>query len=150
MRPDAPQFKTPADAVRWLNGKTVAVPQGSCSDRIAQATFQRIGIKPGTYLNQPIDVITTSFQNHNLDGAVVWEPTASHLVDAGLARRVASGTLATQTDAGFLEMSEQLLQDRPDVAEALAEGRARRAALPGRTRRTRTRSCRWRSTRPTG
>ena len=91
---------------------------GSCADRIAQATFQRIGIKPGSYLNQPIDVITTSFQNHNLDGAVVWEPTASHLVDAGLARRVASGTLATQTDAGFLEMSEQLLQERPDVAEA--------------------------------
>jgi sulfonate transport system substrate-binding protein len=118
VRPDAPQFKTPADAVRWFGGKTVAVPQGSCSDRIAQATFQRIGIKPGTYLNQPIDVITTNFQNHNLDGAIVWEPTASHLVDAGLARRVASGTLATQTDAGFLVMSEQLLEDRPDVAEA--------------------------------
>jgi NitT/TauT family transport system substrate-binding protein len=118
VRPDAPAFRTAADAVRWLNGKTVAVPQGSCSDRVAQATFQRIGIKPGSYLNQPIDVITTSFQNHNLDGAIVWEPTASHLVDAGLARRVASGTLATQTDSGVRVMSEDLLAQRPDVAEA--------------------------------
>src|SRR5262245_37798449 len=34
-RPDAPQFKSPEDAIKWLNGKTVAVPKGSCTDRFA-------------------------------------------------------------------------------------------------------------------
>src|SRR4051812_15854290 len=80
-RPDAPRFATQKDAIAWMAGKTVAVPQGSCTDRIAQATFQRIGIAPGQYLNQSLDVITSSFQSHKIDAAVVWEPTASRLVN---------------------------------------------------------------------
>src|SRR5882762_199504 len=41
VRNDAPQFKNDRDAIRWLDGKTVAVPKGSCTDRFAQATFKR-------------------------------------------------------------------------------------------------------------
>ena len=29
VRDDAPQFKSPDEAIKWLNGKTVAVPKGS-------------------------------------------------------------------------------------------------------------------------
>ena len=55
MRADAPRFTDQAAAVRWMNGKTVATPQGSCTDRIAQATFQKLGVKPKQYLNQSLD-----------------------------------------------------------------------------------------------
>src|SRR6266513_4747654 len=31
VRNDAPQFKNDQEAIRWLDGKTVAVPKGSCT-----------------------------------------------------------------------------------------------------------------------
>jgi NitT/TauT family transport system substrate-binding protein len=117
VRADAPQFPDQASAVKWMNGKTVATPQGSCTDRIAQATFQKLGVKPKQYLNQSLDVIASSFKSHKIDAAIVWEPTASRLVNAGLAKRVASGALAHEDDAGYLVMSKQLLDQRPDIAE---------------------------------
>ena len=118
VRPDAPRFATQRAAVQWMDGKTVATPQGSCTDRIAQATFINLGVKPKEYLNQPLDVISSSFQNGKIDAAIVWEPTASRLVNHGLARRVASGAFAKQRDAGYMLMSKQLLDERPDIAEA--------------------------------
>ena len=39
-RTDAPDFKAPEEALKWLDGKTVAVPKGSCTDRFAQAVFK--------------------------------------------------------------------------------------------------------------
>jgi len=30
---DAPEFKTRQEALRWLDGKVVAAPKGSCPDR---------------------------------------------------------------------------------------------------------------------
>ena len=66
-RPDAPQFKSPEEAIKWLNGKTVAVPKGSCTDRFAQAVFKRFDIKPSEYLNQSIEVITSGFRAKKLD-----------------------------------------------------------------------------------
>ena len=32
--------------IKWLDGKTVAVPKGSCTDRFAQATFKKANIQP--------------------------------------------------------------------------------------------------------
>ena len=118
VRNDAPQFADQKAAVKWLDGKTVATPQGSCTDRIAQATFEQEGVKPKEYLNQSLDVISSGFESGKIDGAIVWEPTASRLVNAGIARRVGSGSLLDTLDAGFLVMSKDLLDQRPDVAEA--------------------------------
>ena len=36
VRTDAPEFKSPDEAIKWLSGKTVAVPKGSCTDRFAR------------------------------------------------------------------------------------------------------------------
>lgn len=116
-RPDAPNFAGQRDALAWFNGKTVATPQGSCADRIAQATFDAVGVKPNAYLNQSIEVITSSFQNHTIDAAVIWEPTASKLVNAGLAKRVASGALADQHDGAFLVMDKEFADKHPDAAK---------------------------------
>jgi NitT/TauT family transport system substrate-binding protein len=117
VRNDAPQFADQQAAIAWMDGKVVSTPQGSCTDRIAQATFQQEGVEPREYLNQSLDVIASSFESDKIDAAIVWEPTASRLVNAGLARRVGSGSLLGALDAGFLVMSKQLLDERPDVAE---------------------------------
>jgi len=121
VRNDAPEFGSQEEALKWLDGKKVAVPQGSCADRIAQGTFQKLGIEPGKYLNQSIDVITSNFESGRIDAAIIWEPTAARLVNEGLARRVASGVLPGEPDAAFLLMDKQLIDERPDVARAWLE-----------------------------
>jgi NitT/TauT family transport system substrate-binding protein len=117
-RNDAPQFQDATQALRWLDGKTVAVPKGSCTDRYAQATFKKLGVNPKEYLNQNIEVITSNFRAGKLDAAVIWEPTASRLVHEGLARRIASGASVQENDGGFLAMRADLIKQRPDVVKA--------------------------------
>jgi len=116
-RNDAPQFKTPREALQWLSGKQVAVPKGSCADRFAQAVFKKEKVEPGAYLNQNIEVITSGFRAGKIDAAVVWEPTASRLVGEGLARRIASGASVGENDAAYLTMRRELIEQRPDVAK---------------------------------
>lgn len=118
VRTDAPQFKTSKEAIQWLNGKQVAVPKGSCTDRFAQVVFASQKVEPAAYLNQNIEVITSGFRAGKLDAAVMWEPTASRLVQEGLARRIASGATVNENDAGFLAMRADLITQRPDVAKA--------------------------------
>jgi NitT/TauT family transport system substrate-binding protein len=120
-RNDAPKFKDATEALKWLDGKTVAVPKGSCTDRYAQATFKKLNINPKEYLNQNIEVITSNFRAGKLDGAVIWEPTASRLVQEGLARRIASGVSVKENDGGFLGMRADLIKQRPDVVKAWLE-----------------------------
>ncbi|MDH5538869.1 MAG: NrtA/SsuA/CpmA family ABC transporter substrate-binding protein [Rhizobacter sp.] len=117
-RPDAPDFKDGKEAIKWLNGKRIAVPKGSCTDRFAQAVFRKESITPEAYLNQNIEVITSGFRAGKLDAAVIWEPTASRLVQEGLAKRIASGATVGENDAGFLAMRADLIKQRPDVVKA--------------------------------
>ena len=121
MRTDAPQFKSSEEALKWLDGKTVAVPKGSCTDRFAQAVFKEKSIKPSEYLNQSIEVITSGFRAKKLDAAVMWEPTASRLVLEGLARKVASGASVNELDGGFMVMPQALIEQRPDIVKAWLE-----------------------------
>jgi NitT/TauT family transport system substrate-binding protein len=117
-RTDAPKFNSPDEALQWLDGKTVAVPKGSCTDRFAQAVFKQKNIKPSEYLNQSIEVITSGFRAKKLDAAVIWEPTAARLVQENLARRVASGVSVNERDGGFMVMPAALIKQRPDVVKA--------------------------------
>jgi len=118
VRNDAPDFKSPDEAIKWLSGKTVAVPQGSCADRFARAVFKRMDIQPDQYLNQNIELITSGFRAGKIDAAVVWEPTASHLVLDGLARKVATGASVNELDGGYMIMPQALITQRPDVVKA--------------------------------
>jgi NitT/TauT family transport system substrate-binding protein len=117
-RTDAPAFKTAKEGIKWLDGKRVAVPKGSCTDRFAQAVFKKESITPDAYLNQTIEVITSGFRAGKIDAAVVWEPTASRLVQEGLAKRIASGASVGEADGGFLTMRADLITQRPDIVKA--------------------------------
>ena len=114
-------IREPKEAVEWLNGKTVAAPKGSCTDRFARAVFKKENVNPGSYLNQNIELITSGFRAKKLDGAVVWEPIASRLVAEGLARRVATGNDFGENDGAFIDMRADLIQQRPDVVKAWLE-----------------------------
>jgi NitT/TauT family transport system substrate-binding protein len=121
VRTDAPQFQSPDEAIKWLNGKSVAVPKGSCTDRFAQAVFKRFKIAPSEYLNQSIEVITSGFRAKKLDAAVMWEPTTSRLVLEKLARKVATGASVNENDGGFMVMPRALIEQRPDVVKGWLE-----------------------------
>jgi NitT/TauT family transport system substrate-binding protein len=121
VRTDAPQFKSSEEAIKWLDGKTVAVPKGSCTDRFAQAVFKKFNIKPSEYLNQSIEVITSGFRAKKLDAAVMWEPTTSRLELENLARKVATGASVNENDGGFMVMPQALIEQRPDIVKAWLE-----------------------------
>jgi NitT/TauT family transport system substrate-binding protein len=118
VRNDAPRFANPTEAIKWLHGKEVAVPKGSCTDRYAQAVYKKYGVEPKAYLNQNIEVITSNFRAGKIDAAVIWEPTASRLVLEGLARRAITGVTPQENDGGFLAMRYDLIRQRPDVVKA--------------------------------
>jgi NitT/TauT family transport system substrate-binding protein len=122
VRNDAPKFNNGMEAVKWLDGKITSAPHGACTDRFARLAFDKAGIKPGRYLNQNIEVITTNFRAGKLDAAAIWEPTATKIAKAGLARRAASGEDFDALDGAFIVMLNDLIQQRPDVVEAWMEG----------------------------
>lgn len=117
-RPDAPKFNNATEGIKWLEGKRVAIPLGSCADRFAQSAFKKQGVTPAAILNQNIEVITSGFRAGKIDAAVIWEPTASRLVQEGLARRIATGETVNETDAAYLTMRADLIKQRPDVVKA--------------------------------
>ena len=117
-RPDAPAFANAEAGIKWLEGKRLAVPAGSCADRFGQAVLKKYSVKPDSYLNQNIEVITSNFRAGKIDAAVIWEPTASRLVQEGLAKRVATGVSVGESDGAFLTMRADLIKARPDVVKA--------------------------------
>ncbi len=121
VRNDAPQFKDGQEAVKWMAGKDTSSPHGSCTDRFARLAFKKAGIEPKSYLNQNIEVITTNFRAGKLDAAVIWEPTATKIVQSGLARRAASGEDFDALDGGLLIMLNDLITQRPDVQRGWLE-----------------------------
>lgn len=121
VRNDAPKFSSGTEAVKWMAGKDTSSPHGSCTDRFARTAFKQLGVQPKSYLNQNIEVITTNFRAGKLDAAVIWEPTASKIVHAGLARRAASGEDFNAHDGAFMIMLADLIKQRPDVVRGWME-----------------------------
>lgn len=121
VRPDAPEFKSSKEALKWLEGKVVAVPKGSCADRFFQDVLQRENVKPKEILNQPIGVITTNIRAKKLDGGCTWEPNGSAISTfsgEGLARIVATGYPWGEADSGGLVVRKDFMDKNPEVVKA--------------------------------
>ena len=116
-RNDAPKFANANDAIKWLSGKQIAIPKGSCADRFADVIFKKGNVQPAAYLNQNIEVVTSGFRAGKLDATVIWEPVASRLAKDGLARRILSGSNFNEMDGSFLVMRAELIKQRPDVVK---------------------------------
>jgi NitT/TauT family transport system substrate-binding protein len=119
-RMDAPDFKTPLEAMQWLNGKLVASPWGSCADKFMRIAMEKLGIKPADYLNQGIEIISTNLRVKKIDAAAVWEPTASrvgNLAGEGIAKLVATGAVCGDRDVGMMMMRGEFIDKHPDLAK---------------------------------
>jgi len=120
VRTDAPQFKSALEAVKWLDGKVVATPRGSCADRFLRQVIEMTGIKPKEVLNQSIEVIATNFRTKRIDAAALWEPSVSRIGDfvgEGIAREVATGHAWDMPDGGFIAMREDFTKARPEIVK---------------------------------
>jgi NitT/TauT family transport system substrate-binding protein len=118
VRPDAPALNSPAEAVEWLADKRLAVPSGTCADVFVARLLGEYGVHPALLLDQNIDVLPTSWRMGKIDAAAVWEPEATQLITAGLARRMLSGKDVGRKSASFVVVRAELLRERPDVARA--------------------------------
>lgn len=118
VRSDAPKFKDRASAFKWLSGKVVAAPKGSCADRFMQVVLNKEHIKPDAYLNQGNEVIVSNFRAKKLDGAVTWEPYIGKLVADGLVKIVTNGEPYDENNVTFVMMRADLIKARPDVVKA--------------------------------
>lgn len=124
VRADAPQFKSPQEAVKWLDGKVLATPRGSCADRFLRQLIEMSGIKPKEVLNQSIEVIATNFRAKRIDAAALWEPSVSRIGDfvgEGIAREVITGHNYNMPDGGFIAMREDFVKKQPEIAKAWLE-----------------------------
>ncbi|WP_066332716.1 tripartite tricarboxylate transporter substrate-binding protein [Azohydromonas lata] len=101
-----------------LQGAQLAAPRDSCADRFARELLSTRQVAPAAYLGQNIEIISSNLRAGRIDAAAVWEPVATRLVQEGVARRIASGRDLGLEDGGFLLMRADLLQRRPDVAQA--------------------------------
>lgn len=117
VRADAPQFKSSEEAFKWLNGKTIAAPKGSCADRFMNVVLAKENIKPDAYLNQGIEVMISNFRAKRLDAAVTWEPYVGKMVSEGLARIVTNGEPYKENNVTFVVMRGDLIKARPDIVK---------------------------------
>jgi NitT/TauT family transport system substrate-binding protein len=121
VRSDAPAFKSADEAVKWLDGKVLATPRGSCADRFLRQVVEMKGIKPKEVLNQSIEVIATNFRAKRLDAAALWEPSVSRIGDfvgEGIAREVVTGHPFGMPDGGFIAMREDFTRKQAETAKA--------------------------------
>ena len=121
VRADAPDFKTPQEAVKWLDGKTIATPKGSCADRFLGNVIEKTHIKPEAIMNQSLEVLSTNLRAKKLDAVALWEPTASrigNLVGEGIAKYAITGHAFDIPDSGYIAMRDDFMTQRPDVVKA--------------------------------
>lgn len=120
VRADAPDFNSPEEAFKWLDGKVLATPKGSCADRFLRVVVKETGTHPKEVLNQSLEVIATNFRVNKIDAAVLWEPTVSrigNLAGEGGAKIVATGYNLSIPDAGFLAMRADFIEKHPEAAK---------------------------------
>ncbi len=117
VRSDAPKFKDAREAMKWLDGKTVGVPKGSCADRLGQHMFEKEGVKVKWQQMQG-EVIVTSLQAKRIDAALVYEPHISKAMFDGHGRYVASAALYGEEDANVVLMRKDFVDANRAAAVA--------------------------------
>lgn len=114
---DAPDFSNYKDAIKWLEGKTIGVPRGSCADRLAQVIMNQEGIHV-TWQQMQAEVVVTSLQAGKIDAAAVYEPHSSKAVFDGYAKYAISSNPFHELDANAIVMRQDFIESNRDVAKA--------------------------------
>ena len=117
VRSDAPQFKDHREAIKWLDGKTVGVPKGSCADRLGQHMLKKEGVKV-TWQQMQGEVIVTSLQAKRIDAAFLYEPHVAKAVADGHGRYAASVAPYGEEDANTVLMRKDFIEANRAAAVA--------------------------------
>ena len=116
VRADAPQFKTHAEAMAWLNNKPFNVHRGTCANASVEAMIAKNAFKPSELVYTPIEVIASNFEAKKIDAAMMWEPHARRMVESGFARYISTGAPYNVPDADFTLMRQDFIDKHPEAA----------------------------------
>lgn len=117
VRKDAPAFKSPKEAIQWLNGKTVAAPKGGCTDLFFRTVMKDAKIVPKEYLQQGVEQIVTNFRAGRIDAAAVPDFPRARIEAEGTARLAATGYNFNLPDASVLVMRKDFMDQHREVAK---------------------------------
>jgi len=117
VKKDAPDFKSPQDALQWLNGKNVSVHRGTCANRFLESILNSNNVKPKNLNYMTIEVIASSFEAGKLDAAAMWEPHARKVVEQGFGKYAATGSPYGEWDANFTLMRQDFIEKNPEAAK---------------------------------
>lgn len=116
VRPDAPQFRSQEETMKWLSQRPFAVHRGTCANAATESMIARGVFKPTELQYTPIEVIASNFEAKKQDAAMMWEPHARRMVEKGLARYVATGAPYDVPDADFTLMRQDFITKNPEAA----------------------------------
>lgn len=117
VRKDAPQFHDIKDVFKWLNGKVVGVPRGSCADRLGRFMVEKEGVHV-TWQQMQAAVTVTSLGAGKIDAASLYEPHSSKAVFKGYARYAVSPAVFGESDANTIVMREDFIKQHRAAAVA--------------------------------
>ena len=117
VRPDAPDFASPEEALKWLNNKNVSVHRGTCANRFLASILESNDVTPKSLQYMTIEVIASSFEAGKLDAAAMWEPHARKVVEQGHAKYAATGAPYGEWDANFTLMRQDFIEKHPEAAK---------------------------------
>lgn len=118
VRKDAPAFKSPQEAIQWLNGKVVAAPKGGCTDLFFRTIMKDAKITPKEYQQQGVEQIVTNFRARKLDAAVIPDFPRARIEAEGTARLVATGYNFNLPDASVITMRKDFMDNHREVAKS--------------------------------
>jgi len=118
-RMDAPDFKSVAEAVQWINGKKVAVAQkGGCADRFFSTFLKKTGVKPESVQLLDPTIIKTTLQAKKVDVGVVFQPHAAQIMDEGIGKMMFTGSTWAMNDGSVIVMRKDFIDKNPEAAKA--------------------------------
>jgi NitT/TauT family transport system substrate-binding protein len=118
-RMDAPDFKSVAEAVKWIEGKKVAVAaKGGCADRFFQTFLKKTGVKPESVQLLDPTIIKTTLQANKVDVAVVFQPHAAQIINNKIGKLMFTGSTWNMNDGSVIVMRKDFIDQNPEAAKA--------------------------------
>ena len=117
VRSDAPEFKSNDEAVKWLDGKKIAVAgKGSCGDRFILFLMKKANIKAEIQYLDPT-IIKTALEARKIDAAQSWQPHVAQIMNRGFGRLLFTGTFWGAQDGSFNLMRKDFIDAYPEAAK---------------------------------
>jgi NitT/TauT family transport system substrate-binding protein len=117
-RMDAPDFKSVAEAVKWIEGKKVAVAaKGGCADRFFQTFLKKTGVKPESVQLLDPTIIKTTLQANKVDVAVVFQPHAAQIINNKIGKMMFTGSTWGMNDGSVIVMRKDFIDQNPEAAK---------------------------------